>query len=79
MIRVRNRVLKNNFIITMSSYMIRNIYYLNFQSCVRNGISLWGGDKESNEMFTFQKKIIQIISSVSNTDFVNKYLKIAIN
>jgi hypothetical protein len=29
---------------TMSPYMIRNIYFSNFESCLRYGIILWSGD-----------------------------------
>jgi hypothetical protein len=29
--------------------MKRNIYYSNFQSCLRYGIILWGGDIESKK------------------------------
>jgi hypothetical protein len=51
---------------TMSPYMIKNIYYANFQSCLRCGIILCGGDNESNNIFKLQKKVLQIISGVSN-------------
>jgi hypothetical protein len=50
---------------TMSPYMIRNICYSNFQSCLRYGIILCGGDNEIN-IFKLQKKVLQIISVVSN-------------
>jgi hypothetical protein len=39
---------------TLSPYMIRNIYYLNFHSCLRYGIILLGGDSESNKIFKLQ-------------------------
>jgi hypothetical protein len=51
---------------TMSPYMIRNIYFSNFESCLRYGFILWGGDNESNTIFKLQKKVLQIISVVSN-------------
>jgi hypothetical protein len=51
---------------TMSPYMIRNIYYSNFDPCLRCGIILWGGNNESNNIFKLQKKVLQIISGDSN-------------
>jgi hypothetical protein len=42
----------------MSPYMIRNIYYSNFQSCLRYGVILWDGDNKSNRIFKLQKKIL---------------------
>jgi hypothetical protein len=48
-----------------SPYMIRNIYYSNFHSCLRYDIIFWGGDSESNNIFKLQKKALQIICGVS--------------
>jgi hypothetical protein len=50
----------------MSPYMIRNIYFSNFDSCMRYDIILWGGDNESNKIFKLQKKVLRINSGVSN-------------
>jgi hypothetical protein len=50
---------------TMSPYIIRNIYFLNFESCLRYGIILWGGDKESKNIFKMQR-VILVIRGVSN-------------
>jgi hypothetical protein len=47
---------------TMSPYMIRNIYFSNFESCLRYDIILWGGDKESKNIFKLQKKVLRVIS-----------------
>jgi hypothetical protein len=53
----------------MSPYVIRSIYYTNFQSCLRC-IILWGGvDNESENILELQKKVIKIISGVSNTSY----------
>jgi hypothetical protein len=46
--------------------MIRNIYFSNFESCLRYGIILFGGDKESKNIFKLQKRVLPIISGVSN-------------
>jgi hypothetical protein len=43
---------------TMSPYVIRNVYYLNFHLCLGYGIILWGGDSESNKIFNLQKKAL---------------------
>jgi hypothetical protein len=51
---------------TMSPYMITNIYFSNFESCFRYGIILWGGDKESKNIFKLQKRVLRVISGVSN-------------
>jgi hypothetical protein len=51
--------------VTMNFYTVRNIYYSNFQSCLRFGILLWGGDNES--IFKLQKKVLQIISVVTTS------------
>jgi hypothetical protein len=32
-------------------YDKKHFYYSNFQSCLRYGIMLWSGDKESNKIF----------------------------
>jgi hypothetical protein len=45
--------------------MIRNIYFSNFESCLRYGIILWGGDK-CDKLFKLQKKVLRIISGVNN-------------
>jgi hypothetical protein len=50
---------------TMSPYMIRNIYFSNFHSCLRYGIILWCGDSGNNKIFQLQKKALGIISGVS--------------
>jgi hypothetical protein len=50
----------------MSPYMTRNIYFSNFESCLRYGIILWGGDKESKNIFKLQKRVLPIISGVRN-------------
>jgi hypothetical protein len=49
-----------------SPCMIKNIYFSNFESCLRYGIIIWGGDNESNKIFKLQKKVLRIISGVSN-------------
>jgi hypothetical protein len=48
--------------------MIRNIIFSNFESYLRYGIILCGGDNEneSNSIFKLQWKVIQIIGGVSN-------------
>jgi hypothetical protein len=51
---------------TVNPYMIRNIYFSNFESCLTYGIILWGEDNESNNIFKFQKKVLRIISGVSS-------------
>jgi hypothetical protein len=51
---------------TMSAYMIKNIYFSYFESCLRYGIILWDGFNESNKIFKLQKKVLRILSAVSN-------------
>jgi hypothetical protein len=51
---------------TMSPYMIRNIYFSNFESCLQYGIILWGGHNDCDKLFKLQKKVLQIISGVNN-------------
>jgi hypothetical protein len=50
----------------MSPYMIWNIYFSNFESFLRYRFILWSGDNESNNIFKLQKKVLRIISGVSN-------------
>jgi hypothetical protein len=50
---------------TISSYMIKCIYYSKFQSCLKYGIIFWGGSSESLSIFKLQKRVIQIISGAS--------------
>jgi hypothetical protein len=55
---------------TMSPYMMINIYFSNFESCFRYGIILWGGDKESKNILKLQKRVLRVISGVSNQSHV---------
>jgi hypothetical protein len=50
----------------MSQYMIRIIYFSLFESCLRNGIILWGGDRESNRIFKLQEQVLRVIYGVSS-------------
>jgi hypothetical protein len=50
----------------MSPYMIRIIYFSNFESSLRNGIILWGRDRVSDSIFKLQKRVPQVISGVSS-------------
>jgi hypothetical protein len=36
---------------TMRPYVIRDIYYSIFESCLRYGVILWGGDNENSRIF----------------------------
>jgi hypothetical protein len=49
----------------ISSYMVKSIYYSDFQSSLRYGIIFWGGSSESKPIFKLQKGVIQIISGGS--------------
>jgi hypothetical protein len=51
---------------TVSPYMIKNICSSNFQLSLQYGCTIWGGNSESNTIFNLQKKVLQIISGVSN-------------
>ena len=50
----------------MSPYMIKIIYFSNFESYMRNGILLWGGDGESKSIFKLQKQVLRVISGTSS-------------
>jgi hypothetical protein len=50
----------------MSPYMIRIIYFSNFDSCLRNGIILWGGDRVSNSIFKLHKCVLRVISGAGS-------------
>jgi hypothetical protein len=50
----------------MSPYMIRIIHFSLFESCLRNGIILWGGDRESNSVFELQKQVLRVIYGVNS-------------
>jgi hypothetical protein len=39
-------------------------YFSNFESCLRYGNILWGGDKESKNIFKLQKRVLRVISWV---------------
>jgi hypothetical protein len=60
---------------TMSPYMMRNIYFSNFESCLRYGIILWGGDNDCDKLFELQKKVLQIISGVNDRTSCRQILK----
>jgi hypothetical protein len=51
---------------TMSPYMIRSIYFSNFESCLRYSVILWGGHNDCDKLFKLQKKVLRIISGVNN-------------
>jgi hypothetical protein len=42
----------------ISHYMIKSIYYSNFQASLRYGIIFWGGSSESKPIFKLQKRVI---------------------
>jgi len=42
--------------------MPRSIYFASFQTRLRYGIIVWGGDSESKMAFQVQKRVIHIIS-----------------
>ena len=41
--------------------MLRNTYFTKFQSFIRYGIILWGGEKESVKVFKIQKRVFHSI------------------
>jgi hypothetical protein len=51
---------------TMIPYMIRIMYFSNFESCLRYGFILWGGDRASDRIFKLQKHDLQVICGVSS-------------
>jgi hypothetical protein len=51
---------------TISPYMIRSIYFSNFESCLWYIIILWGGDNDCDKLFKLQKKVLRVISGVNN-------------
>jgi hypothetical protein len=51
---------------TMSPYMIRIMYFSNFESCLRYGIILWGRDRASDSIFKLQKRVLQVICGVNS-------------
>ena len=53
---------------TLSTNMIRNLYFTKFQSLLRFGILLWGGvGGESNKkIFLLQKRVIRVMAGVNS-------------
>jgi hypothetical protein len=53
---------------TMSTYMIRNLYFTKYQSLLRFGILLWGGVRgETNrKIFILQKRVIRVMAGVNS-------------
>ena len=51
------RVLKQS----VSTYILWNIYYAQFQSKIRYGIVIWGGSKDCVKILRVQKKVIRMI------------------
>jgi hypothetical protein len=48
------RILKE----TLSPYMIKIFYFSNFESCMRYGIVLLGGDRVSHSIFKLQMRVL---------------------
>jgi hypothetical protein len=44
----------------------RNIYFAKFQSLVRDGIILWGGEKESSKVLNMQKRALCIMEGLNS-------------
>jgi hypothetical protein len=42
----------------INHYMIKSIYYSNFQASLRHGTIFWGGSSESKPIFKLQKRVI---------------------
>ena len=47
-----------------NSYVTRSLYFTCFHSHLKYGITLWGGDPHSVEIFKLQKKVIRAICKV---------------
>jgi len=47
-----------------SLYMLRNIYFTKFQSLIRYGIILWGGERESVKVLKIHKKVLSTIKGL---------------
>jgi hypothetical protein len=56
------KVLRNE----LSFGILRNIYFAKFQSLVRSGIILWGGEKESSKVLIMQKKALRIMKGLNS-------------
>jgi hypothetical protein len=55
-----------NITAKMSPNMIKIVYFLNFESSMRNGIILWGGDRVKDTVFKLQNRVLRIIYGLSS-------------
>jgi hypothetical protein len=51
---------------TLSPYMLKFFYFSNFESRMRYGIILCGGDRVSHSIFNLQKRVLWVIHGVSS-------------
>jgi hypothetical protein len=42
----------------LSLFILRNIYFTKFQSLIRYGIILWGGERETVKLLKIQKRVL---------------------
>jgi hypothetical protein len=48
----------------LSFSILKNIYFAKFQSLVKYGIILWGGEKESSKVLNMQKRVLHIMKGL---------------
>jgi hypothetical protein len=57
---------------TVSTYILWNIYFANFQSKMRYGILVWGGSRESIKILRLQKKVVRMMSGLKRANHVDR-------
>lgn len=73
-VRLARDVLFENYkcqevLITRSQGVLLMVYYAYFHSIVSYGIILWGNSSYSINILRLKKKVIVIITGISNSDF----------
>ena len=60
---------------TLSTYILRNIYFAHFQTKMRYGIVLWGRARESMEILSVQKKVIRMMTGLKKGESCKQKFK----
>jgi len=59
----------------LSLFVLRNVYFTKFQSLIRYGIILLGGERESLQVLEIRKRVLRSIKGLHNESIVNQFLK----
>ena len=60
---------------TLSTYILRNMYFPHFQTKMRYGIVLWGRSRESMKILNIEKKVIRMMTGLKKGESCKQKFK----